>query len=206
EYGEVEDYTISVTGGPTTFTIAGNVSSSAEPIRDLEGVTMGGLPGDPVTDVNGDYTATVDAGWSGTVSPTKTQWSFTPKVYSNVQADALNEDYTGTATECYNLSAPDYAWWAANGMPACWCYRKQCHGDANGEAFLGKWVTIADNDVLKAAFGLVVLPPNGACADFNHEGFLGKRVTVADNDILKLYFGSTAVPDCDENHVNAWTN
>ena len=192
--------------GPTTYTIAGNVASGAAPIKDLEGVTITGLPGDPVTDINGDYTATVDAGWTGTTTPTKAQWSIPGKSYSPVSSDMLSEDYTATATECYNASAPDYAWWAANGMPACWCYRKQCNGDTNGTSFLGKWVTVADNDLLKAAFGQTTLPPNGECADLNHAAFLGKRVTVADNDIMKLYFGQTVVPDCNEAHVNAWTN
>ncbi|UCC22034.1 MAG: hypothetical protein JSW23_09545 [Planctomycetota bacterium] len=191
-----------------TFTIAGNVASGAAPIKDLEGVTITGLPGDPVTDINGDYTATVDAGFTGTTTPTKAQWSIPGKSYDNVQADALSEDYAATATECYNAGAPDYAWWAANGMPPCWCYRKQCRGDANGSSFLGKPVTVADNNLLKAAFGQSTLPPDGECADFNHAGFLGKRVTVADNDILKLYFGvaELSVPECDDTYINEWKN
>ena len=194
--------------GHPDFTIAGNVASGAEPIKDLEGVTMNGLPGDPVTDIYGDYTATVTVGWSGTVTPTKTQWSIPAKVYTNVQADMLNEDYTATATECYNASAPGYAYWASKGMPTCWCCRRQCRCDTNCSSFLGKPVTVSDIELLKMMFGQIVLPPNGECADVDHDGFLGRRVTIADNDICKLYFGLpfASVPECPSEWVNEWTD
>ena len=59
---------------------------------------MNGLPGSPVTDGNGDYTATVNGRWSGTVTPTKTDYTFAPteRVYSNVTSDQWSQDYTGT--------------------------------------------------------------------------------------------------------------
>ena len=47
-----------------THTISGSAG--------VDGVTMKGLPGPPViTDLNGFYTATVDYGWKGTVTPYK---------------------------------------------------------------------------------------------------------------------------------------
>jgi hypothetical protein len=62
----------------------------------LAGVTMAGLPGNPVTDSDGHYTATVPPGWSGTVTPTLAGYSFTPptRTYSNLEADRVAEDYT----------------------------------------------------------------------------------------------------------------
>jgi len=61
-----EDYTASV----LTFTISGNVG--------VPEVVMEGLPGDPVTDSQGKYQATVEYGWSGAVTPTKEGYRFAP--------------------------------------------------------------------------------------------------------------------------------
>jgi hypothetical protein len=74
-------------GKVQTFTISGNVG--------MEGVIMSGLPGNPVTDNRGFYSATVAYGWDGTVTPTKEGYLFEPaeKEYSNVIADQTNEDY-----------------------------------------------------------------------------------------------------------------
>ena len=57
---------------------------------------MNGLPGNPVTDSNGYYSADVNSGWSGTVTPSKAGYTFSPpnKVYSNVIADVNSQNYT----------------------------------------------------------------------------------------------------------------
>jgi hypothetical protein len=74
-------------GKVLTFTISGRAG--------LGGVTMKGLPDDPVTDQNGFYSVTVDYGWSGTVTPTKEGFSFAPasKIYHNVNSDRTDESY-----------------------------------------------------------------------------------------------------------------
>lgn len=71
-----------------TFTLAGSVGQP--------GVTMKGLPGDPVTDASGRYSATVEYGWTGMVIPEKTGYRFepSPKMYSPVQKDLRSENYT----------------------------------------------------------------------------------------------------------------
>jgi hypothetical protein len=137
----------------------------------------------------------------------------TGKNYTNVQADMPNEDYLATATECLsNAAGTAYTLWTNWSKPDCWCYRKQCNGDINGAKFLGKPVTVADNDIMKAAFGLsdaaLALVTNGICADLNHAKFLGKHVTVADNDVLKSYFGvaDASVPQCPDTYINKWMN
>jgi len=63
------------------LTISGSVG--------LSGVTMRGLPGNPVTDENGYYTATVEYGWSGTVTTAKEGYTFKPasRPYSHVMLD-----------------------------------------------------------------------------------------------------------------------
>ncbi|MBN2592994.1 MAG: hypothetical protein JXA81_05750 [Sedimentisphaerales bacterium] len=71
-----------------TFTISGNAG--------LPGVTMMGLPGDPVTDENCLYSATIEYGWSGTVVPRKEGYEFHPprKTYNKVMSNVNNENYT----------------------------------------------------------------------------------------------------------------
>ncbi|MGD8500446.1 MAG: carboxypeptidase-like regulatory domain-containing protein, partial [Phycisphaerales bacterium] len=73
-----------------TYTISGSAGVS--------GVTMKGLPSQPVTDENGYYTATVKWDWKGTVTPMKDGYTFEPasKTYTEVTADMSSEDYIPT--------------------------------------------------------------------------------------------------------------
>ena len=66
----------------------------------VAGVVMTGLPGNPTTSSMGFYTATVPPGWSGTVTPQKTGYAFTPplRAYTNVTSNKTNQNYTGSAT------------------------------------------------------------------------------------------------------------
>ncbi len=70
-----------------TFIISGRTG-----ISDVE---MLGLPGNPVTDQKGCYTAKVLYGWSGIVSPKKDGFVFDPPElrYSRVMSDLTNENY-----------------------------------------------------------------------------------------------------------------
>lgn len=82
-------------GTLNTYEISGTVTISGGAA--LPGVTLSGLPGDPVSDVNGDYSVTVDHGWSGTVTPSLTAYTFDPVsiTYSSVSSTQV-QDYTGT--------------------------------------------------------------------------------------------------------------
>lgn len=73
-----------------TFTFTGSLG--------MEGITMNGLPGNPVTDARGVYTATVDYGFSGTVTPTKQGYIFEPanRIYTKAVANQPRQDYTPT--------------------------------------------------------------------------------------------------------------
>jgi hypothetical protein len=194
--------------GASTFTISGNVASGAAPIKDLEGVTITGLPGPPVTDINGDYTAVVNAGFSGSTTPTKTQWSIPGKVYTNVQADAPNEDYTATATECYNLAGPDYGLWSTTfGSPNCWCYRKQCNGDADGVMTGPFAVGIPDLTNFQNSYnkvGIVSAPL--ICSDFDHVTTGPFRVGIPDLTVFQTYYNNVVVPQCADTYINEWKN
>jgi len=81
-----ENYTASM----ITLTISGTTR--------LEGVVMNGLPENPVTDKDGNYSVTVDYGWSNTVTPFKEGYKFTPesKSYVAVTKDMTNENYTAS--------------------------------------------------------------------------------------------------------------
>ncbi|MBP1659367.1 MAG: peptidase gingipain, partial [Candidatus Aminicenantes bacterium] len=76
--------------------VAGTITVGGSP---LANVVMAGLPGDPVTDPSGAYDATVSAGWSGTVTPTLLDYTFSPasRTYSTVTEDQLLQDFTATA-------------------------------------------------------------------------------------------------------------
>jgi len=86
-----ENYTAS-----TTYTIRGTVTEEGS---GLQGVEMSGLPGDPKTNASGNYSATVDSDWSGTVTPTLAGYTFSPtdRSYSNVLSDQIDQDYDATA-------------------------------------------------------------------------------------------------------------
>ena len=62
----------------------------------LDGVTLTGLPSEPITSGGGLYITTVNYGWSGTVTPTKTGYTFTPglRTYNNVAENHSADDYT----------------------------------------------------------------------------------------------------------------
>ena len=64
----------------------------------LAGVTMQGLPGAPITDDNGVYSAEVEVNWSGTVTPVKIGHTFEPKnrIYQKVTTNLANQDFKGT--------------------------------------------------------------------------------------------------------------
>jgi uncharacterized delta-60 repeat protein len=82
-----QDYT----GTMLTYTISGTISAAAP----LSGVVMDGLPGSPTTDASGYYEATVDCGWSGTVTPTLTRYVFSPssRSYADLSSDQAGQDY-----------------------------------------------------------------------------------------------------------------
>lgn len=70
-----------------TFTVSGSAG--------LPGVQMNGLPGDPISDPTGRYTATVEYGWSGSATPTKLGYRFDPpsKMYNDLTKNLTSENY-----------------------------------------------------------------------------------------------------------------
>lgn len=81
--------------------------------------------------------------------------------------------------ECVKATAPIYAAWVAFGKPDCWCYARNCRGDADGKsqgsAILGfSYVFSNDLNVVIAGWNVKEPPKgpgilsitNGICGDF----------------------------------------
>ena len=99
-----------------------------------------------------------------------------------------------------------------NQKPDCWCYRRQCRGDADGDIQYGLfWVLSDDLTIFAGAYGKqdVDLPAGGICADFDHLKQYGLfRVLSDDLTEFATYYGKQVgdVPECDGTHINEWKN
>jgi hypothetical protein len=115
----------------------------------------------------------------------------------------------------------EYNKWVEYGKPSCWCFKKQCRGDADGKNTTLKPVMNPDLVIFKAAFNkskaevktIVVSEMPGICADFDHKDTTLKPVMNPDLVIFKEYFNDSnaSVPQCDAapvitGPVNFWTN
>jgi Leucine-rich repeat (LRR) protein len=89
------DKTITVIFTRTAYIISGTVTAGG---AGIEGVAMTGLPGNPVTDASGAYSAMVDSGSNITVSPAHYAYTFDPasKAYTDVMADITGQNYAAT--------------------------------------------------------------------------------------------------------------
>jgi hypothetical protein len=73
------------------FTISGNAG--------VAGATLNYTGGSTTADGSGNYSFKPPAGWSGTVTPSKTNYTFSPesRTYSDLGADITGQNYTATA-------------------------------------------------------------------------------------------------------------
>jgi hypothetical protein len=122
--------------------------------------------------------------------------------------------------ECMKSTATEYNRWVTYGRPDCWCYRKQCRGDADGKLSSLKPVMASDLTILKGGYNkagsvvrdLVVTGYPAICADFDRKDSSLKPVMASDLTILKAYYNkaNTVVPQCDTAPVvglyNFWMN
>ncbi len=82
-------------GRPDFFNISGYIKSASG--AGIEGVLLNGLPGNPVSNSNGYYSADVANGWSGTVTPEKTGYTFIPQTHNYVEQASTADDQDFTA-------------------------------------------------------------------------------------------------------------
>ena len=173
----------------------------------------GNIDADPlfVNPSTGDYhlqdnSPCIDAGDPAYQPVGETDIDGDPRVMDSYVDMGIDETFP---TNCMRKAHPDYAKWVEYGKPDCWCYRKQCKGDIDGEAQFGGAVDVYtnDTDILIPAFGAgVVTTVPGVCADVDHGTQFGGAVNVYTNDlnILLSNFGAGVLTDCDSTHFNFW--
>ncbi|MCK4913457.1 MAG: hypothetical protein KAS69_02530 [Planctomycetes bacterium] len=199
--------------------VGGAVTEDGSPVADVNdgpaGTTLPGLDSNGVTvemgslyvgdgnkpDASGDlFTFTVDGDCNVTIVENVVRGGVVLED-AEVAVD-INAPVYEVAIECY-AGQPDYDEWVAVGSPECWCYPRQCHGDADNasEGKGGYWVFTQDLNVMLAAWGepLAMLTGNEICADFAHnaEGKGAYRVFTTDLNILLANWATSAVdPNC----------
>ncbi len=89
--GQTGTVTLSIETDPRDLWVTGRVTDARG--VPLEGVTFTGLPGDPQSDHDGNFVASVAYGFTGTVRPAKSGWTFEP---AEVTFAALTMDNDGT--------------------------------------------------------------------------------------------------------------
>jgi hypothetical protein len=96
----------------------------------------------------------------------------------------------GSNGDCLPDTLAEYPLWVALGKPDCWCYPRQCHGDADGVQTGPFWVSLVDLTMFRAYFpGL----PYEPCIDFDRDGDIDED----DGAIIAEWFAKISVPaDC----------
>ncbi len=98
--------------------------------------------------------------------------------------------------DCLLTTAPGYSLWVALGKPDCWCYARQCRGDADGLCSFVWWVSLSDFSIFLGCYQSPFpdpLPFGCVCADFNHDG----KVDDIDRGIIEYWFNRMDVPVCE---------
>jgi hypothetical protein len=92
-----------ISGTSTTYTISGNATAAGAALSYVDGATK-----TVTADGTGNYTVTVPSGWSGTVTPAKIGYTFSPvsRSYSNVLSNRTAQDYTATTSVIYRIYLP----------------------------------------------------------------------------------------------------
>jgi len=87
---------------PTDVAINGVIlnQENGNPVAGVE-IESTGQPS-VYTNAAGEYAALVPLGWSGTITPVKEHWEFSPasKSYTNVVVNIYDQHFTGLSTEC----------------------------------------------------------------------------------------------------------
>ena len=105
DYFYIDD--ILITGTLVQYTINGKITTGGSGLGD---VNLIGLS--VATDANGFYTASVDYGFSGVVTPTKPGYTFDPnsRSYANVTADIADQNYSAFPSDNFNDNRKNAMW------------------------------------------------------------------------------------------------
>ena len=93
-----------VGGSGVVFSLRNELTVAGQVIFEgtgLAGVTLLGLPGNPVTDATGRYSAVVPLGWSGAVTPSHAGFAFSPsqRTHASLRTDQAGQDFEGARDE-----------------------------------------------------------------------------------------------------------
>jgi hypothetical protein len=104
--------------------------------------------------------------------------------------------------ECIASDDPVYADWDAFDKPDCWCYARQCYGDADGlkqGSIITGYMYVSTNDLIALSDAWQIKEPpkgpgiasleGGICADFDHAqqgSIITGYMRVSTNDLIAL--------------------
>jgi hypothetical protein len=146
-----------------------------------------------------------------TPTPVEVEMGFCDSCFDNCETSGL------PLTLANRASLTKYDWWNYHGKPDCWCYPRQCYGDADGKvqgaAGPGfRWVYTNDLNIFSVAYGVKEptkgdgidtisgpLGDPGICSDFAHDvqGAAGpgfRFVYTNDLNIFSVYYGVKEPP------------
>jgi hypothetical protein len=91
-----------------TITIAGTVTSGGIGLPGVT-ITLSNGGGTATTAANGNYSVTVNYGWTGSVTPSKAGYNFSPpnRSYTNVTVNQTNQDFMGNLVTRLILTSPN---------------------------------------------------------------------------------------------------
>ncbi len=150
------------------YAISGRVTAGSQ---GLPGVTISGLPGNPVTNGSGHYSVMVDEGWSGTAVPSRPYYAFVP---SSTAYDAVAEnqttDYATTLNQSLVVTSPasGFVWEAGTTQAVTWLQQGAQSAYVRINLYKGTstWVaTLAAKTANDGSFGWAVpmtLPAGGS--------------------------------------------
>jgi hypothetical protein len=97
-------YLTTVTGVPVKPQFSNISGTVKQDSKGLSGVTLTGLPEDPTTDSSGNYSVSVEPGWTGSVIPYKSGYRFEPpsREYLKITTGQTGQDYSAIAQ--FNLT------------------------------------------------------------------------------------------------------
>jgi len=96
--GQTGDIVLNITTDRPNLLISGRITDGDG--TGVEGVILSGLPGDPLTDADGYYAATVSYGFDAVIAPSKPGWTFDPpqRDYDDVTTSIPGANYVAELT------------------------------------------------------------------------------------------------------------
>lgn len=146
----------------TGLVISGYVTDqNGQPLVD---VLLNGLPGSPRTNDRGFYTAFVERGWTGEITPQLRPYSFTPqtRIYSNLYGDYAEQNFIGL----YGGGTLDTT--AVTELPSAGCF-EEAHA---AWTFEGDWNPLRQDGASMDVFQgfMAGNPANTGYAEFTFSG------------------------------------